>query len=144
MKGGDDNDSATTTALMGTLRAVAETIGCFVLGVDHFGKDIAGGTRGSTAKESSADLVLAALGDKAVTGAVSNVKLAIRKNRAGRSGMEYPFSMREVALGADEDGDPITTLVVDWTPPASPPNPPNRLLTRGRSGRAPSKRSSTS
>ena len=123
MKGGDDNDSATTTALMGTLRAVAETIGCFVLGVDHFGKDIAGGTRGSTAKESSADLVLAALGDKAVTGAVSNVKLAIRKNRAGRSGMEYPFSMREVALGADEDGDPITTLVVDWTPPSVTPEP---------------------
>ena len=123
MKGGDDNDSATTTALMGTLRAVAETIGCFVLGVDHFGKDIAGGTRGSTAKELSADLVLAALGDKAVTGAVSNVKLAIRKNRAGRSGMEYPFSMREVALGADEDGDPITTLVVDWTPPSVAPEP---------------------
>ena len=35
-----------------------------MLGVDHFGKNIEAGTRGAGAKESSADLVLACLGDK--------------------------------------------------------------------------------
>ena len=36
---------------MNALKAVAQAIGCFVLGVDHFGKDIQAGTRGASAKE---------------------------------------------------------------------------------------------
>ena len=37
---------------MNVLKAVARTIGCFVLGVDHFGKDLQAGTRGASSKES--------------------------------------------------------------------------------------------
>ena len=32
---------------MNVLKAVAQAIGCFVLGVDHFGKDLQAGTRGA-------------------------------------------------------------------------------------------------
>src|SRR5262249_22814319 len=44
-------------------------------------------------------------------------RLAVRKNRGGQQGREYHFSLRVVeAPEPDEDGEPITTMVVDWTP----------------------------
>ena len=36
---GAENDNAVGQAIMNVLKAVAQAIGCFVLGVDHFGKD---------------------------------------------------------------------------------------------------------
>ena len=61
---GAENDNAVGQAIMNVLKAVAQAIGCFVLGVDHFGKDLQAGTRGANSKESSGDLVLACLGNK--------------------------------------------------------------------------------
>ena len=41
----------------------------------------------------------------------------MRKHRGGRQGQEYPFTLRVVeAPEPDEDGEPITTMVVDWLP----------------------------
>ena len=99
---------------MNVLRTVAESLNCFVLGVDHFGKNSETGTRGSSSKEASADLVLACLGEKSLSGIVTDARPAVRKNRSGRVGAEFPFSMREVVMGHDEDGDEVRTLVVDW------------------------------
>ena len=119
-RAGDENDPAAGQAVMNILKAVAETIGCFVLGVDHFGKNLEAGTRGASSKEASGDLVLACLGDKEVSGSVVNTRLAVRKNRAGRQGQEYPFVLRMVQTPEpDEDGEPVSTMVVDWVP-ASP------------------------
>jgi AAA domain len=115
---GAENDNAVGQAIMNVLKAVARAIGCFVLGVDHFGKDLQAGTRGAYSKESSGDLVLACLGNKELSGSVTNTRLAVRKHRGGRQGQEYPFVLREVAAPEpDEDGEPITTMVVDWTGP---------------------------
>jgi hypothetical protein len=75
---------------------------------------MASGTRGGSAKEASSDLVLACLGERELSGRVVNTRLAIRKCRGGRSGQEYPFGVREVEIGRDEDDKPITTLVIDW------------------------------
>jgi hypothetical protein len=47
-------------------------------------------------KEASADLVLACLGKKALSGSVDNTRLAVRKNRGGRQGQQYPFGMSVV------------------------------------------------
>ena len=114
---GAENDNAVGQAIMNVLKAVARAIGCFVLGVDHFGKDQLAGTRGAASKESSGDLVLACLGNKELSGSVTNTRLAVRKHRGGRQGQEYPFVLREVAAPEpDEDGEPITTMVVDWQP----------------------------
>src|SRR5215469_13664671 len=79
-----------------------------------------GGTRGAGAKESSGDVILACLGDKQLSGSVTNTRLAVRKHRGGKQGQEYPFALRLVeAPEKDEDGDPITTMVIDWLPPGS-------------------------
>ena len=60
---------------------------------------------------------MACLGNKELSGSVSNTRLAVRKNRSGRQGQEFPFVLRMVeAPEKDEDGDPITTMVIDWLP----------------------------
>jgi hypothetical protein len=116
-RAGDEYDNSVGQAVMNVLRAVAQALGCFVLGIDHFGKSLEAGTRGASSKESSGDLVLACLGDKQLSGSVTNTRLAVRKHRGGRQGQEYPFSLRMVeAPEKDEDGDPITTMVIDWLP----------------------------
>jgi hypothetical protein len=117
---GAENDNAVGQAIMNVLKAVAQELRCFVLGIDHFGKDQMAGTRGAGAKESSGDVILACLGDKQLNGSVTNTRLAVRKHRGGKQGQEHPFTLRMVeAPEKDEDGDPITTMVVDWLPPGS-------------------------
>jgi hypothetical protein len=133
-RAGDEYDNAVGQAVMNVLKAVAQELKCFVLGVDHFGKDLLAGTRGASSKESSGDVVLACLGDKQVSGSVTNTRLAVRKHRGGRQGQEYPFTLRMVeAPEKDEDGDPITTMVVDWLPPgaAQAAMPPDDLWIKG-------------
>ena len=64
--------------------------------------------------------MLACLGNKELSGSVTNTRLAVRKNRGGQQGQEYPFVLREVeAPEPDEDGEPVTTMVVDWQPDRS-------------------------
>jgi AAA domain len=114
---GAENDNAVGQAIMNVLKAVAQELQCFVLGVDHFGKDLQAGTRGAYSKESSGDLVLACLGTKELSGSVSNTRLAVRKNRGGQQGQEFPFVLKRIeAPEPDEDGESVTTMVVDWQP----------------------------
>jgi hypothetical protein len=116
-KSGEKNDAAVGTAVMNVLKAVALATNCFVLGVAHFGKSLEKGIRGNSSREDAGDVVLACLGDRTVSGSVSNTRLAIRKHKSGPQGQEYPFTLRKVeAPELDEDGEPITTMVVDWLP----------------------------
>jgi hypothetical protein len=113
-KPGDENDAAINQLIMNRLATLSGLTGAMVIGIDHFGKAVETGTRGSSAKEARADVVLALLGDKAVSGEVSNTRIAIRKNRAGPSGREVPFSTRVVDLGTERNGKQTTSLVIDW------------------------------
>ena len=114
-KEGQDNDTAIAQRIMSTLAELAKATGTCTLGVDHFGKSIETGTRGSSAKEGSADVILALLGERNVAGTVTNTRLALRKRRGGTNGEEFPFTVREVDLGADRHGERVTTLTIDWT-----------------------------
>src|SRR5262249_34587263 len=57
-KAGDDNDAAVTQKVMSVLSDLSRQTGAFVIGIDHFGKVVDTGTRGSINKESHADTVL--------------------------------------------------------------------------------------
>ena len=123
---GDEKDPAVGQAVMNALRTLAQAAKCFVLGIDHFGKSPEAGTRGASSKEASGDLVLACLGHKELNGSVINTRLAVRKNRGGKQGQEYPFTLRVVeAPEKDEDNEVITTMVVDWSAKPSEVAPPN-------------------
>lgn len=102
---------------MRVLKDVAERLSCFVLGVDHYGKNMDAGLKGSVAKETQGDLVLVCLGERERSGRVVNTRLAVRKCRGGVQGKEFPFTTRVVEHPEkDEDGEAITTLVIDWQP----------------------------
>ena len=111
---GEDNDAATTQKAMTALRITSERTGALVGVVDHFGKNVETGTRGSSAKEGAADTVLAVLADRELSGGVRNTRLAVRKQRDGVSGFEIPFTARMVETGTDDDGDPVTAPVIEW------------------------------
>ena len=113
-KSGEENDTSINQMIMNCLATLSRAVNALVLGVDHFGKAVETGTRGSSAKEGAADVVIALLADKTLTGAISNARLALRKSRVAASGQEFQFSVRLVDLGLDERVRSITSLVVDW------------------------------
>jgi len=57
---------------------------------------------------------IAMLGDKSVSGEVTNTKIVLRKRRGGPNGEEHPFTVRVAPMGPDHFGKPMSTLVLDW------------------------------
>jgi hypothetical protein len=111
---GADNDAAATQKVMGTLAIVAQRTSALVVGIDHFGKVVETGTRGSSVKEGTADTVLALLADRETGGGVKNTRLAVRKQRDGVSGFEIPFTVQMTETGRDDDDEPINGPVIEW------------------------------
>jgi hypothetical protein len=110
----DDNSRAIAAKVYKALRSVADRSGALVVIIDHMGKVIEAGTTGSSGKEGAADTVLSALADRELNGAISNCRLAARKQRDGLSGFEIPFIPETLELGLDEDGDPMTAIILEW------------------------------
>ena len=79
---------------MNRLGELSRQTGAFVLAVDHFGKAVETGTRGTSAKEAAADVVLALLADREITGTISNTRMAVRKLRGRQVGTETPFDLK--------------------------------------------------
>jgi AAA domain-containing protein len=122
-KAGDENDSTIGQRVMAALTEIATQTGTFVLGVDHFGKAVETGTRGSSAKEAAADVVLALLANKSISGEISEQRLAVRKRRDGQGGVEHAFTVETVELGEDEDGEIIKSCAIAFSPIPTTPLP---------------------
>jgi AAA domain len=112
----DENDAAQAQKVMNALSALSAASGALVVGCDHFGKEVSTGTRGSSAKEGSADGILALVGERTLTGKMTNLVLGVRKVRDGEQGREIPYRLEVIDCGVDEDGDHTTTCVVRWEP----------------------------
>lgn len=120
----DENDNAQAQRAMTVLHKLSMATGAFVIAVDHYGKNPLGGARGASAREASADVVLASLGDRDEDGQVSDTRLTLRKARSGPSGLVFPFETRMVELGFDDYDRPVTTLTIDWDVERSEPDKP--------------------
>jgi Bifunctional DNA primase/polymerase, N-terminal/AAA domain len=107
----DHNDAAEGQLVMNRLNELGRATGAFVLAVDHFGKNAETGTRGTSAKEASADVVLATLGERDLNGTLSKTRMAVRKLRGGKTGEEFPFDLNVVPAGFGE-----TTCTIGWRP----------------------------
>jgi hypothetical protein len=116
----DESDSAEAAQVLNTLRELSKQTGAVVAGVDHLGKNIDAGARGSSTKEGNADFVLALLGQKDLSGQISNMRLALRKIREGPAGLEFPVAPRTVDMGKDDHNLPVTSIVLDWSVTPSP------------------------
>jgi AAA domain len=105
---GDENSNSEAQRVMSMLTAICHKNKCLVAAIDHFGKLAETGTRGASAKEASADSIIAIMAEKDLAGNVSRQRLAIRKVRGAPTGAELPFSMRRVETDTD------VTLAVEW------------------------------
>ncbi|MFH6785705.1 MULTISPECIES: ATP-binding protein [Methylobacterium] len=126
----DENSASETQKVMDAMGALSRETGAFVLGVDHFGKVSETGTRGSSAKEAAADVVLAMLATRSEAGEISNTRMAVRKVRGARSGYEIPYNLEVVTLGVDQDDEPVTTCIVTWQTQAEQAPQPTKAKER--------------
>ena len=93
---------------------LSDVTGALSIHVDHYGKDQHAGLRGSSAKRGHADTILACIGDRDKNGKVTDLRMVFEKVRDGEEGRVIPYRLKPIDMGRDEDGDPITTCVIQW------------------------------
>lgn len=106
--GADENSAADMSPVLHALQTLAAELGVVVVVVAHTGKDESRGLRGWSGLLGNADGLIMLddpRGEPIRTGTVVKVK-------DGLSGDAFAFSLDVVTLGEDDDGDPITTCVV--------------------------------
>lgn len=113
--GGDENSSQD----MGAFLNGAETLkaafpGSGILLVHHLGKDASRGARGHSSFSANVGAELSVTNDEK-TGVRT---VGITKQRDGRTDLTFNFKLAVEELGKDEDGEPITSCVVE---PSSAP-----------------------
>ena len=107
----DENSSSETQKVMNLLRRLSDASGALVVIVDHYGKVVETGIRGSSAKIGAADAVLAVLADKNAEGEISNRRLAVVKLRSAPTGQIVPFKLKPVPVDAWGN----THCGIEWT-----------------------------
>jgi hypothetical protein len=108
--GADENSAMDMSPVLTGLQALALDFGLLVIVVTHTGKDETRGVRGWSGLLANADgLVML---DKFEQGGPRTGTVVKVKN--GEAGQRFAFSLRPVPLGADEDGDLISSCVVDY------------------------------
>ena len=100
----DENSAQDVGGFISRCDEIMRVTGAAVIVVHHSGKDPARGMRGSSALYAAADLVLQLDERKTIT---------IAKNKDGTEGDLGKYRLRPVTLGHDDDGDEITSCVVD-------------------------------
>ena len=119
MSGGSENDPADMGKFIQTLDAIRLATGVHICVIHHSGKDAARGMRGHSSLLGAVDLSVEVKRDPD-TGA----RIAIvNKAKDDPDGARYPFKLITRDMGDDEDGDPITTCVVEEDAISDRPRP---------------------
>lgn len=113
MGGGDENTAPDIANLVANLDAIRTRTEAHIMLVHHSGKDLARGARGHSSLRAAIDteIVLSRDDDSGVVSAL------LDKQRDGATGTEFHYSLRAVVLGKDQDGDPVTTCIVQADEP---------------------------
>ena len=112
--GMDENTSADMGQLIANLQALQIELGGFVLVVHHSGKDETRGLRGWSGLNGALDCAIAVsrLSDNKMD---TGRRWEVSKSKDGSDGMANEFSLEQVLLCYDEDGQPITSCFVSHT-----------------------------
>lgn len=107
MAGGNENDAKDTGQAVAHCDALHRVFKALVVLVHHSGKDASKGARGSGALRAAADLEIEVVQTREYRAAT------ITKMKDAEDGAEYRFRLSEVPIGADEEGFPITSCVIE-------------------------------
>jgi hypothetical protein len=117
----EDRSAQVLKVLGGDLNKLSNETGALVVDVDHMGKDQDAGLRGTSAKRDAVETILNCLVDRDKENKPINHRLQLFKIRDGDEGRVIPYRLRQVPMGRDEDGDPLSTCVIQWEPDRPPP-----------------------
>ncbi|MBL8654886.1 MAG: AAA family ATPase [Alphaproteobacteria bacterium] len=111
--GGADENGGGMLSFIGNAQRLAQHFQCFVLAVHHFGKDAERGLRGHSSLPGAVDAAL--LITRTDEPGVST--MVVDKNKDGEAGQRLTVRTRRVAIGTDDEGDEVSSLVVDSIEP---------------------------
>ncbi len=108
--GAEENSSQSMGAVLARLQTLAAALKVCVLIVHHVGKNAELGPRGWSGMIANADGAIE-LQRKNDDGTVVGTLVKVKDGEAGR---KFAFGLKQVELGVDPDGDPVTSCIVDW------------------------------
>lgn len=120
--GADENASADMSAIIGAADEIRNATGAAVALVHHSGKDRTRGARGHSSLRGAVDFELE-VADKVAT---------VTKARDGETGTAYAFRLEMAELGTDDDGDAVTTCIVQTANVEAIRRKPTKVPTNAR------------
>jgi hypothetical protein len=115
MGAGDENTAKDAAMFVRNCDLIREATGAHVMVIHHTGKDEDRGARGSSALRAAVDNEIQVTSEWAILS---------RKQRDQEPPEPLHFKLRSVTLGMDEDGEPVTSAVVDATDAPTPMRKP--------------------
>jgi hypothetical protein len=112
----NEDKAAQVQKVVSGLFRLSDEIDALAIGIDHLGKNQMAGLRGSSAKRGHPDTILSCLCDRDDNNNPTNLRMWFEKVRDGAEGRIVPYRLKTVDLGKDEDGDPVSTCVIEWEP----------------------------
>ena len=125
MVGGNENDAKDTSTMVAHCARIHKHTGALVILVHHSGKDPTTGARGSSVLKAAADVEI----EVVRTAAYRAAKVA--KMKDGDDSGEFRFTLPVLELGTNEDGDTITSCVVQYRDVGDTPPGPSTEGMRG-------------
>jgi len=105
--GGDENSAEDMGKVMSNCRKMHRATGALIVLIHHAGKDLSKGARGWSGLKAAADAEIE------VNRIDSERWVKVTKLKDGEDGGEFRFKLMPVLLGEDEDGDDITSCVIE-------------------------------
>jgi hypothetical protein len=104
--GGDEDKARDQGKVFANLQRIKEQTGVHCLIIGHTGKDAERGARGSNALLGDVDMMVEISGDDIRRATVTGANDVV-------TGLVTAFKIEPFVIGHDEDGDPITTRIID-------------------------------
>lgn len=108
MPGANENSGEDVGKALAECKRIHRHTGAMVLLVHHSGKDSSKGARGWSGLRAAADV------EFEVTSSDNDRSVKVTKLKDGEQGAQYGFKLHTVVLGEDEDGDDITSCIVEY------------------------------
>lgn len=124
LMGGDENSAQDVGAFNSAVAALIESTGACVMIIHHSGKNKNAGARGSSALLGAIDTELE----------VDGGMLVAKKQRDVETGEPIGFVLKPVLVGMDEDGDEVTSCVVEPGAVGVAAKPTGRLRENNKRG----------
>jgi hypothetical protein len=105
--GGDENTAKDMGVFVQNCRLIREATGAHVMVIHHSGKDSSRGARGSNSLRGAADTEIELTKDG------KYIIASQQKQRDTAQADPVAYTLRTVFIGKDEDGDPVTSCVIE-------------------------------